>query len=91
MVDVVYVAEYESRSFSFLAVGASEAQARAAMLEGARQHTRQAVAVRSGGELDAAVRDWFSPDGVNVYAVPLGGCVRDGSLIVGELGREGGA
>ena len=68
----VWVAEYASASFDFVAVGETEEDARAAMARGARAHART---------YGAPVRAWFDPDGVNVTCVPMGACARDGRVI----------
>ena len=76
----LWVAEYESRHFSFQAVGFSEQEARQALLRGLQRHGAQTG-------LDA---DWFAwgyssvdefLSEVNVDEVPVGGCLRDHSAI----------
>lgn len=68
----VFVAELATRSFSFLAVGRSESEAREAMRQGWEMHRQELEGV-----------DPFSvfEDGVNVTELRPGECARDGSRI----------
>lgn len=68
----VFVATLETRSFSFMALGRTENEARAAMAEGWDAHRQ---------ELDG-VDPWsVFEDGVNVTELSPGLCARDGSVI----------
>lgn len=68
----VFVATLETRHFSFMAVGRTEAEAREAMRQGWDMHREELEGV-----------DPFSvfEDGVNVTELRAGQCARDGSLI----------
>ena len=71
MAATFWVAEYESRSFDFLAVDDTQAGARESLRSGLVRHA-------DAYGLD---RDWFDIEDANVYAVPAGECLRDGSVI----------
>lgn len=62
-----YFAEYESRSWTFRAIGKTRSDAHQSLLKGLRAHTEQF-------EL---CDDWFYPDDINVQPMGIGTAYRD--------------
>jgi hypothetical protein len=67
----VFLAEYESRNFSFQLVATNERKARALMLKALRKH---------GRDYDC-VRLWFYPDDIAVHEMPINVAFRDHSKV----------
>lgn len=73
----MWIATWESRNFSFMAMGATKAKARDALLDGLEAHGRQ-----YGLELEWYARqydDW--QEEINYARLRPGDCLRDGELI----------
>jgi len=69
--NIIYLAEYESRNFSFQLVATSERKARALMLKALRKH---------GRDFDC-VRLWFYPNDIAVHEMPIDVAFRDHSKV----------
>lgn len=70
----MFIARFDSRSFEFVALGATHAEAVTAMVAGLDAHTQQ-----HGLEADW----WGVEDDLNVDECPVGGCLRDHALLSG--------
>lgn len=69
----MFRAEFETSHFSFKAYGATERDARVALMSGLAAHAKQYN----------LPRNWYAPDDFNVYAIDLKCAYRDRSLISG--------
>jgi hypothetical protein len=67
----VFLAEYESRNFSFQLVATNERKARALMLKALRKH---------GRDYDC-FRLWFYPDDIAIQEMQIGVAFRDHSKV----------
>lgn len=77
----MFIARFDSRSFEFVALGATHAEAVTAMVAGLDAHTQQ-------HGLEAGW--WGVADDLNVDECPVGGCLRDHALLSGpEQGVQG--
>ena len=69
----LYLAEFNSVNFDFVAVGWTEQEARKLVLRAAKKHSK---------EYQVSLADWFSEDDVNVTVVREGHAYRDGREII---------
>jgi len=67
----MWIAEYDSSHFSFVAVGEQRVRAIYALKRGLRKH----------GEEYGCDPHWWDNDGINTYQIQMGECLRDGSVI----------
>lgn len=76
----IFIATCETRNFSFLAVGDSKAQARMALIHGARRHSQEyTLGFKSGDALiEAYGIDYLEPVAGQLNCAT---CYREGSLI----------
>lgn len=78
----MWIAEYDSRNFSFIAVGESETHAKVALVEGLKQHAKQyGIEENWFTYLYESVEEWLDDGEVNVVELQMGQCARDGSVI----------
>lgn len=75
----IFLAEYDSRSFSFQAIGATEKSARAALVKGLRDHARQ-YDLPLNWYRDGMTAAEFAYE-INVSQMWYGVTLRDGSPI----------
>lgn len=67
----MFIASFDSRSFEFIAIGESAEAAQAAMIKGLKVHSK---------EMNISP-DWWTVDDFKINECPVGGCLRDHSIL----------